>query len=68
LFDKLYSEAVCEHEDLTVLWNQDVHTNREVMANRPDITIKNRKEKMCILIDMAVIVDKMSNKRKQKRN
>jgi len=26
-----------------VLWNQAVHTNREVTANRPDIIIKNRK-------------------------
>ena len=30
------------------------------MANRPDIIIKNRKEKKCILIDVAY-------KRKQKR-
>jgi hypothetical protein len=26
-----------------VLWNQAVHTVREVTANRPDITIKNKK-------------------------
>jgi hypothetical protein len=28
-----------------VLLNQAVHTDREVTANRPDIIIKNKKEK-----------------------
>jgi hypothetical protein len=34
-----------EEEDVTVLWNQAVHTDREVTANRPDIIIKNKKRK-----------------------
>jgi len=29
-----------------MLWNQVVHTDREVTANRPDIIIKKRKKKM----------------------
>jgi hypothetical protein len=29
--------------DVTVLWNQAVHTDREVTANRPDTIIKNKK-------------------------
>jgi hypothetical protein len=41
-----------------VLWNQAVHTDREVTANRPDIIIKNKKEKMCILIDVAIPADR----------
>jgi hypothetical protein len=36
---------------------QRVYTDREDMANRPDIIIKNRKEKTCTLIDMAIPVD-----------
>jgi hypothetical protein len=28
-----------------VLWNQGVHTDREVMANRPAIIIKNKRKK-----------------------
>jgi hypothetical protein len=39
---------------VTVLWNQGVHTDREVRANRPDIIIKNKKEKTCILIYVAI--------------
>jgi hypothetical protein len=37
-----------------VLWNEGVHTDREVTANMPDIIIKNKKEKTSILIDVAI--------------
>ena len=58
--DKWYThipELVCEDGDVTVLWNQAVHTDREVTANRPDIIIKNKKEKTCTLIDVAIPAD-----------
>ena len=47
-----------EEGDVTVLWNQAVHTEREVTANRPDIIIKNEKEKTCTLIDVAKPADR----------
>jgi len=34
------------------------HTDRNVTANRPHIIIKNKKEKTCILINVAIPVDK----------
>jgi len=49
---------VCEEGDVTVLWNQAVHTDREVTANRPDIIIKNKKEKTCTLIDVTIPADR----------
>ena len=55
--DKWYTYAlgpVCEEGDVTVLWNQAVHTDREVTANRPDIVIKNKKDKTRTLIDVAI--------------
>jgi hypothetical protein len=39
-------------------YTDPVHTDREVMADRSDIIIKNKKEKTCILIDVAITVDK----------
>ena len=52
-------KPVYEQEDVTVLWNQAVHTNREVTKNGPDIIIKKkRREKTCILIDVAVPADR----------
>jgi hypothetical protein len=58
--DKWYThmpKPVCEDGGVTVLWNQAVHTNREVTANRPDIIIKN-KVNTCTLIDVAIPVDR----------
>jgi len=49
---------VCEDGDVTVLWNQAVHTDRDVTANRPDIIIKNKTEKTCTLIDVAIPADR----------
>jgi len=46
--DKRYThmtKPVCEEGDVTVLWNQAVHTDTEVTANRSDIIIKNKKKK-----------------------
>ena len=48
----------CEEGDVTVLWNRAVHTDREVTANRPDIIIKNKKEKACTLIDVAISAER----------
>jgi len=39
------------------LWNQAVHTDREVTANRSHTVIKNQKEKTWILIDVAIPSD-----------
>ena len=51
-------KLVYEEGDLAVFWNQAVHTDREVTANRPDIIIKNKKEKACTLIDVAIPADR----------
>ena len=40
-----------------MLWNQAVHTDREVTANRPGI-IKTKKEKTCTLIDVTIPADR----------
>jgi hypothetical protein len=50
-------KPVYEGGDVTVLWNQAVHISREVTANRPDIIIKNEKEKTRTLIDVAIPAD-----------
>ena len=49
---------MCEEGDVTVLWNQAVHTDREVTANRPHIIIKNKKEKTCTPTDVAIPADR----------
>ena len=34
-----------------------IHTDRTIAANRPDIVLKNKKDKTCLLIDMAIPLD-----------
>jgi hypothetical protein len=54
---KWYSHVpkiVSEHEGIIVLWNQGVQAVREILANRPDIIIKNKRERICTLIDVSV--------------
>lgn len=36
----------------------------QLWQKKPDIVIKNKKEKPCILIDVAISADRMSSKRK----
>jgi hypothetical protein len=53
--------------DVIVLWNQ-AHTDREVKANRLDIIIKNKKEKTCTSIDVAIPADRNVVQKKRKRS
>ena len=53
--DKWYEhkpEKVTENEAATVLWDRPVNTGKEIKANRPDIIIKDKIEKKCIMIDI----------------
>ena len=34
-----------------------IYTDRTIAANRPDIVLKNKKDKTCLLIDMTVPLD-----------
>jgi hypothetical protein len=41
-----------------VLWNQTIHTDREVTANRSDIITKNKQVTTCTLIYVAITADR----------
>jgi len=65
IIDKWYTHThththtlLCEHEDMTLLRNQVMHSDREVTADRSDIIIKNKKEKMCLFIDVVIPADR----------
>jgi hypothetical protein len=51
-------KPVCQHQDITVLWNQEIQIDSEVLANRSDTIIKNMKDKICLLIDVAIPSDR----------
>jgi hypothetical protein len=51
-------KAVTEHEGITVLWNQGEQMDREVLANRHDIIVKNKMARICLLVDVALKTDR----------
>jgi hypothetical protein len=66
-------KPVCQHEDITVLWNQGIQTDREAVANRLDIIIKNMKDNICLLTDVAIplnrnVIEKESEKKLKYKN
>ena len=56
--DKWYEhqpETVTENGKVTMLWDMQVHTDKTIKAKKPDIIIKDKQEKTCMLIDMATL-------------
>ncbi|KAL1446402.1 hypothetical protein WDU94_005646 [Cyamophila willieti] len=60
-------DSVITKEDITILYNQPVHTDRTINANKPDIIVKNRKEKTCLIIDVAVPADSNIGKKEAEK-
>jgi len=56
-------QTVSEKDDITILWDMSIQTDRKLKAKRPDIIIKNKKEKSCLLIDMAIPTNRNSSVR-----
>ena len=59
--DKWYEhepKTVVERDNITILYDMPIHTDRAITANRPDIVIKNKQENKCTLIDVAIPSDK----------
>ena len=59
--DKWYEhqpETVTESEKVTILCDMQVHTDKTIKAYKPDIIIKDKQEKTCVLIDMAIPSDR----------
>ena len=50
-------QKVVETESATILWDFFIHTDRTMQANKPDITMKDHKEKTCKLIDFKFSMD-----------
>jgi len=60
-------ETVTENESVKLLWDMPIQTDREIRANRPDIIVKDKKENITLLIDMAVPSERnLANKEREK--
>ena len=41
-------------ENNIIMWDKTVLTDRTILANRPDLTIRNKNEQNCLIVDVAV--------------
>ena len=42
---------------VTILWNQQVRTDRTILTNKTDIIMRDNEKRTCILIDVAISGD-----------
>ena len=49
---------VVENDQITILWDFSIRTDRTILANRPDIVVKNKSDKTTMLLDVAIPSDK----------
>ena len=62
-------DPVVECDNVTILWDFPVNTDRTINTNRPDIIVKDRNKGSCLLIDMSIPTDRnISNKAKSSTN
>ena len=59
-------ETVVNINGTTIIWDLQVVTGRKVLASRPNIELHDKKEKTCLLIDMAIPDDSNINIKKRK--
>jgi hypothetical protein len=45
-------------ENVTILWNQQIQTDRTIPNNKPDIIIRDNEKRTCRLIDAAISGDR----------
>ena len=60
-------KTVTENDSVTILWNMIIHTDRTMAANRPDIVVKNKNDKTCLLTDMTTPLDTNSSVKTTKK-
>jgi len=48
----------CQGGKVTILWNQQVQTDKTIPNNKPDIIIRDNEKGTCMLIDVAISGDR----------
>jgi len=52
---------------VTILWNQQVQTDRTISNNKPDIIVRDNEKVTCMLIDVAISGDRNVIKKKAEK-
>ena len=43
---------------VTILWDYSIQTDKKIKANKPHVTVKDKREKTCKLIDVKIPADR----------
>ena len=54
IINVLKSVETSQGDTVTILWKQQVQTDRTIPNNKPDIIIRDNEKETCILIDVAI--------------
>jgi len=58
-YDHVPKSVETSHEGkVTILWNQQVRTDRTISNNKPDIIIRDNKQRTCMFTDFAIPGDR----------
>jgi len=58
-YDHIPKSVETSHEGkVTILWNQQVWTDKTIPSNKPDIIIHDNKQGMCMLTEAAIPGDR----------
>ena len=51
-------KTVTDSNEETILWDMPIQTDREIKANRPDIIVKDKRQRTCKLIEISVSTER----------
>ena len=57
-YEHVPKSAETRQGKVTILWNQQVQTDRTIPNNKPDIIIHDNEKGTCMLIDAAILGDR----------
>jgi len=57
------SVEISQGGKVTVLWNQQIQTDRTIPNNKPDIIIRDNEKVTCMLINVAISGDRRKPRR-----
>jgi hypothetical protein len=56
-----------QKDKVTILWNQQVQTDRTIPNNKPDIIKRDNEKRTCMLIDVAIPGDRNVSKKEAEK-
>jgi hypothetical protein len=59
---------ISQEDKVTILWNEQVQTDRTIPNSKPDIIIRDNEKRTCVLIDVAIPGDRNVIKKRSRED